>query len=276
MLHRQENLISLVVINFNNKTGLLKTLQSIKKQDLAFCEIIFVDGGSTDGSLDVADVYHELFSTSLIGQDTGIYNAMNLGIQNSTGKYIHFLNSGDYLVTSNVLDTVASKVKSISEDILIFGYAEIISDDSKWLWPPPKQSENLVSLKKWLTRYEPNHQSMFFPKKYCQENLFDERLLIISDRKFKRGALNSLEYYFINKPIVAFSLGGVSNAIRNFNHLKIYFNDFKYYYLSDGITIKGLFLVIKSDIKVITKYLLQKLLSEKFWQLMSVFKAINQ
>ena len=274
--NKQDNLISIVVINYNDKNGLAITLQSIKKQNMNCYEVIFVDGGSTDGSLEVSNSYSYLFSDILVGQDTGIYDAMNLGIKKSSGRYLLFLNSGDYLLGSDVLDVVSAKISSVSNDPLIFGYAEIVSDKSKWLWPPPKKSENPVSLKKWVTYHEPNHQSMFFPRQYCIENFFDERLAIISDRKFKRGALYKLDYYFINRSIVTFSLGGVSSSISDFNHLKKYFKDFKQYYLPDGPTLKGLFLMIKADLKVTIKYLLQKLLSTKFWKLMSLFKAINQ
>ena len=104
-------LISVIVINFNNKAGLEKTLESIKEQDVSCYEVIFIDGGSTDGSLDVANGYSFLFSTTLIGQDTGIYNAMNLGIERACGRYLLFLNSGDNLFDASVFNTVCENFK---------------------------------------------------------------------------------------------------------------------------------------------------------------------
>lgn len=270
---RKDALISVVVINLNNKLGLEKTLESIKIQAASCYEVIYIDGGSTDGSLDVADSYAELFSDSLVGQDTGIYNAMNFGIQKSSGKYILFLNSGDYLLDSDVLKIVSSKINSVASNALIFGYAEIISDYSKWLWPPPKKSENPSSLRDWITHHEPNHQSMFFPRKYCLRNPFDEQLVIIADKKFKRGALEQLDYSFIPLPLVKFSLGGVSSHINNLSQLKTFFRDYQKYYISEKITLSNLLSLIKADLKVTIKYMLQKTLHKDFWRFLGVFKS---
>ena len=274
-MKKKDILISVVLINFNNKLGLEKTLGSIKNQVASCFEIIYVDGGSTDGSLDVANSYTNFFSVSLIGKDTGIYNAMNLGVKNSNGKYVVFLNSGDCLLGPDVLEIVSSKIVSVSNETLFFGYAEIISDYSKWLWPSPRKTENPSSLKSWLTHHEPNHQSMFFPKKYCLRNPFDEQLVIIADKKFKRRALEHLDYSFIPLPLVKFSLGGVSSHINDLNQLKTFLRDYQIYYISEKMTFSNLLSLIKADLKVTIKYMLQKALDKDFWKLLGVFKSKN-
>ena len=65
-MKKKDILISVVLINFNNKLGLEKTLGSIKNQVASCFEIIYVDGGSTDGSLDVANSYTNFFSVSFV------------------------------------------------------------------------------------------------------------------------------------------------------------------------------------------------------------------
>ena len=266
-------LISVIVINFNNKAGLEKTLESIKEQDVSCYEVIFIDGGSTDGSLDVANGYSFLFSTTLIGQDTGIYNAMNLGIERACGRYLLFLNSGDYLFDVNVFNTVYANVSAGADDTLLFGYAEIISDMTSWLFPLVKISNDSSSLRQWLNHHEPTHQAMFFPKKYCLNYPFDEQLLIIADKKFKRGALEQLDYSFIPLPLVKFSLGGVSSHINDLNQLKTFFRDYQKYYISEKITLSNLLSLIKADLKVTIKYMLQKTLHKDFWRFLGVFKS---
>lgn len=266
-------LISVIVINFNNKIGLEKTLESIKEQDVSCYDVIFIDGGSTDGSLDVADGYSFLFSTILIGQDTGIYNAMNLGIERACGRYLLFLNSGDYLFDASVFNTVCSKVSTGADDTLFFGYAEIISDTTSWLFPPVKISNDSCSLRQWLNHHEPTHQAMFFPRKYCLRNPFNEQLVIIADKKFKRGALEQLDYSFIPLPLVKFSLGGVSSHINNLSQLKTFFRDYQKYYISEKITLSNLLSLIKADLKVTIKYMLQKTLHKDFWRFLGIFKS---
>ena len=270
--NKRDILISIVVINFNNKNGLTLTLQSIKKQNINCYEVIFVDGGSTDGSLEVSNSYSYLFSDILVGQDTGIYNAMNIGIKRACGSYIIFLNSGDYLFDSNIFEVISSKVSLLANDMLIFGYAEITSNVGSWLFPPPKKTKDSVALEQWLSCHEPTHQAMFFPREYCLRNPFDEQLLIISDKKFKRRALDTLDYKFIPLPLVKFSLGGVSNHIKNFSHLNTFFEDYKKYYLSEKITIQNIFFLARADLKILIKYGLQKLLFSNFWTALKLLK----
>lgn len=137
--------ISIVTINYNNAEGLRKTLASVAAQTYRDIEHIIIDGGSTDGSVDVIKEYAE--KSSLQGreikwsseQDNGIYNAMNKGIeialgrravnalnrselvedknidiQCATGDYIQILNSGDLLAASDVTERMMAALHQTS------------------------------------------------------------------------------------------------------------------------------------------------------------------
>ena len=98
--------LSIVTINRNNANGLEKTMQSVASQSFKEFEYIVVDGASTDGSVDVirsheADCAHLKWVSE---PDSGIYNAMNKGLQMATGDYVQILNSGDCLAASDVMD----------------------------------------------------------------------------------------------------------------------------------------------------------------------------
>lgn len=127
--------ISIITINYNDATGLKKTLESVATQTYPNIEHIIVDGGSTDGSVDVireyadkqvrgerlevkgkenskADnqattpytIHHTPTKHAVLWisePDKGIYNAMNKGIKLATGDYCQFLNSGDILINAN-------------------------------------------------------------------------------------------------------------------------------------------------------------------------------
>lgn len=94
--------LSVITINLNNKKGLIKTIESVIFQSFTELEFIIIDGGSTDGSVEVLKQYDDRISYWISEPDTGIYNAMNKGIRQAKGEYMHFLNTGDRLVSDEV------------------------------------------------------------------------------------------------------------------------------------------------------------------------------
>ncbi|NDV69030.1 glycosyltransferase family 2 protein [Dysgonomonas sp. 25] len=94
--------LSVITINLNNKDGLIKTIESVIFQSFTDYEFIIIDGGSTDGSVEVIQQYADKISYWISEPDTGIYNAMNKGIKAAKGEYLHFLNTGDRLVSDEV------------------------------------------------------------------------------------------------------------------------------------------------------------------------------
>ena len=92
-------MISIITINLNNKDGLKRTIESVINQNkFDIIEYIIIDGGSTDGSVDIIKEYNDKITYWVSEKDKGIYNAMNNGIKASSGDYLLFLNSGDHLI----------------------------------------------------------------------------------------------------------------------------------------------------------------------------------
>lgn len=89
--------LSIVTINYNNRDELNETLSSFcTKAYLADeLELLIIDGGSTDGSLEVLDKYKSFIDYQVSEPDGGIFPAMNKGLKQATGEYIIFMNSGD-------------------------------------------------------------------------------------------------------------------------------------------------------------------------------------
>jgi len=95
--------ISIVTINFNNRVGLRRTLESLARQaDKAF-ELVVVDGGSTDGSLEECANHQDMIKTVIAEPDRGIYDAWNKGIAASAGQLVGLLNSGDEYHPNTIL-----------------------------------------------------------------------------------------------------------------------------------------------------------------------------
>ena len=137
--------LSIITINYNNAEGLRKTLASVASQTYADIEHIIVDGGSTDGSVEIIREYAVNEAIRLEGNkairqessedndtvpnrpiaqspdrheihwisepDKGIYNAMNKGIRMATGEYIQILNSGDILAADDVTERMMAALK---------------------------------------------------------------------------------------------------------------------------------------------------------------------
>ncbi len=98
--------LSIITINLDNVNGLVSTFESVFKQSFQDYEYIVIDGGSTDGSYDLIKENSNKLAYWISEPDSGVYQAMNKGIIKAKGDYLLFLNSGDYLAGSSVLNQV--------------------------------------------------------------------------------------------------------------------------------------------------------------------------
>ena len=98
--------LSIITINYNNRDGLQKTIDSVISQIWRDFEWIVIDGGSTDGSKELIEQNKSYFAYWCSEPDNGIYNAMNKGIAKAQGEYLFFLNSGDCLHEKDTLSKV--------------------------------------------------------------------------------------------------------------------------------------------------------------------------
>ncbi len=117
-------ILTVITINRNNAAGLEKTMQSILSQTRADYEYVVVDGASTDGSVAVIERLAPAFGDRLkwISEpDKGIYNAMNKGIGMATGEYIQILNSGDSLVSPEVMDKMDAALEKEAHPSILYG-----------------------------------------------------------------------------------------------------------------------------------------------------------
>lgn len=100
--------ISVITITFQAATTLERTIKSIQGQDYPGLEYIVVDGGSTDGTLEVIRQYELGIDKWISEPDKGLYDAMNKGMKLASGDYFLFINSGDELDAPNTLSKIFS------------------------------------------------------------------------------------------------------------------------------------------------------------------------
>lgn len=166
--------LSIITINYNNCNGLKRTIESVIKQTFTNYEYIVIDGGSTDGSIEVIKQYLNKITYWVSEPDRGIYHAMNKGILNAKGEYCNFMNSGDEFYSPNTLNRVFSQ--ECQEDI-------ILGEFTNNKYPNGAGIPSDITLLD-LCKIHPNHQSSFIKRKLFENNLYDESLKILSDWKF--------------------------------------------------------------------------------------------
>ena len=116
--------ISVVTVVYNSAALIENTVKSIINQSYSHIEYIVVDGGSTDGTIDILNRYKKNISTLISEPDRGIYDAMNKGIRLATGDFLVFINSGDKFSSHDILEKIFSAQESSTADV-IYGDTDI-------------------------------------------------------------------------------------------------------------------------------------------------------
>lgn len=190
--------LSIITINYNNAAGLKATLDSVASQTYRSIEHIIVDGGSTDGSVDVIREYADkvermkelknegiqvVWSSEL---DNGIYDAMNKGIEKASGEYLYFLNGGDTLVDQIVLEQL-SQILNHGEDIIVSKINFVDANGKYHADFQPRMSE--ISLFHFLQAGIPHQSALIHRSLFQKYGLYDLQYSIVADWEFFLRAL---------------------------------------------------------------------------------------
>ena len=208
-MKNNQPLISIITVVYNGDTHLEQTIQSVIGQSYKNIEYIVIDGGSTDSTIDIIKKYEERITYWISEKDNGIYDAMNKGVQVATGDFVNFLNADDTICADNALEYIVGHMDQ--DDSVYFSRARIVSDTISWIYP----AKEVVNMEKWLKWNLPNHQTMFFPKSFYKNHLYDTRLKIGADDDYKLFALRNKDVRFIDMVYVEFKRGGISSNHKN-------------------------------------------------------------
>ncbi len=195
--------LSIITINKNNAQGLERTIKSVINQTFKDLEYIIIDGGSTDKSLDIIKKYQDKINYWISEPDTGIFNAMNKGIKIATGEYLLFLNSGDFLIDSKVLEKIP--LSKFQEQIIYGG----IMVNNKY----EKHFTDDLTLYFFVKNSLPHCATFIHKKLFEKFGYYDENLKISSDWKFFTEAIiiHNTSFRRINQIISAFFTDGISS-----------------------------------------------------------------
>lgn len=201
--------ISIITISYNNKEGLIKTIQSVFDQTYNNFEFIVIDGGSKDGSKEFLDAVSNKLDYFVSEPDKGVYNAMNKGIVKAKGEYLLFLNSGDWFSDTNVLSIF---MQNLGDYDIIFGNKINYYSEDKMI---VEKSPAIVDFYILAFSYSLPHQATIIKRKLFNEiGLYDETLKIVSDWKFALLAIFKYNYKYLHKEInlVYYDMTGISSS----------------------------------------------------------------
>lgn len=209
--------LSITTINYNNKSGLEKTLNSVLFQTSKEFEHIIVDGGSNDGSVDVIKAYLEKAPYNVLWvseQDKGIYNAMNKGIRMGTGDYCQILNSGDVFASSGVTEQMISEVQRITEKEgllpdIVYGNMTKVDSKGKLIG---KSGKIEYSLRQFYSSTL-NHDCAYIRRDLFEKyGYYDEDLKIVSDWKWylQTIGLGRVVPRYVDIDVTIFDASGIS------------------------------------------------------------------
>jgi glycosyltransferase involved in cell wall biosynthesis len=205
--YEDKPLISIITVVFNGEQFLEETILSVINQTYNNVEYIIIDGGSTDGTVDIIKKYEDKIDYWVSEKDSGIYDAMNKGVDMASGEWINFMNAGDSLYNHDVIENVFKN--SSGKNMIVHGKVALYYQD------------DLISYygnKKIIP-----HQGAFFRTKIMKNLKFNEDYKIFADGECL-SRIQKLEDYkaqFIDVVIANFELGGVGN------HPKYFFKRFK-------------------------------------------------
>ena len=125
---------SIITITYNAVRLVEQTLLNVLSQSYPNIEYIVIDGGSTDGTVDIIRRYESGLAYWVSEPDKGIYDAMNKGLQKATGDYVWFINAGDTLCSSDTVQSIVSKLqkRKVLPDI-IYGETNIVDEERRSL-----------------------------------------------------------------------------------------------------------------------------------------------
>jgi len=119
-------LVSIITIVYNGADTLQKTIDSIACQSYQNIEYIIVDGGSSDGTLDIIEANKKVIAKWISEPDDGLYDAMNKGIDLASGDYLWFINSGDEIYDAETLSNMF-----VDDDLADIYYGDTVMINTK-------------------------------------------------------------------------------------------------------------------------------------------------
>lgn len=192
--------LTVITVVFNNVKFIEQTIQSVINQQRNGLEYILIDGGSTDGTVELIQKYSEHLTYWVSEPDRGISHAFNKALLLSKNSWLNFMNSGDYFIRFDIL----SLLEKHSEQNILTGFCQ-----SDGFSLPSKNLTNQLGI---ASKAKLSHQASF-TKKYIftKYGSFDEFYYSRMDYQFWMRVLPHEKFYFIKQYLAYYQKIGESN-----------------------------------------------------------------
>lgn len=224
--------LTIITVTLNNRDSVGATICSVLSQSYGAVEYILIDGGSTDGTLEILDSYRDKVTTIISEPDNGIYDAMNKGLRLASGDVIGILNADDIYATNDMLARVASIFETSGVDACYGDLAYISAQDTDHFVRFWKAGD--YTRRKLYYGWMPPHPT-FFVRKSCYTDFGVYRTDMGSAADYElmlRYLLcHNINMVYIPDVLVKMRTGGTSNASL-FNRLNAHLMDWRAWYIN--------------------------------------------
>lgn len=205
--------VSLITVTYNSADTLADTISSIRTQDYSDIEYIIVDGGSTDGTIDIIRSNLDIVSHWVSESDNGLYDAMNKGIEMATGQLVGIINSDDFYHRT---DSISKIVAGFSEEDI-----ECVFADIRFVKPNNLEktvryySSKKFNLGAFSWGFMPAHPTFFtFRNNFQKYGMYRTDFKIAADFELLVRFLykHKLRFRYLPVDLMKMRLGGVSTA----------------------------------------------------------------
>lgn len=195
MLSGKAPFVTIITVVYNGLDVLEETILSVIGQSYPHFEYLLIDGGSTDGTLDIVHKYHDQIDYWKSEPDRGIYDAMNKGIAAANGEWIIFMNAGDRFAGPEVLSIFEERTFE----------ADIIYGDAMVEYPGFSTLFKKYPLPEMWKRMPFCHQATFVRASLMKAHGFDLRYKLSSDFNFLYQSYHTnIKFQYIDKVICHF------------------------------------------------------------------------
>ena len=194
---------SVVTVCFNSAKTIEQTIRSVLGQSYNNIEYIVIDGGSTDGTVNIIKKYKNDIAYWVSEPDRGIYDAMNKGIAKATGDIIAFMNSDDWYAEGAIAAVVEAFDRTDAD--VVYGHTILVNSEIQTL-------QNRPPLDHIFNGMVFCHQAAFVRTKLMKNNLFDISYKIVADYAFfLEMYLQGKNFFAIDTTIAYYQMGGYSS-----------------------------------------------------------------
>jgi glycosyltransferase involved in cell wall biosynthesis len=207
--------VSIIVATYNVEGCLVECLDSVFSQNYKNLEVLIIDGGSVDNTIDIIKQYEDKIKFWISEPDSGIYDAWNKGVRLSTGDWVAFLGADDVLLNGAIESYVAAinacqnkSLEYVSSRVnLTVGSKIIRTVGQQWSWRVFRKRMNV-----------PHVGSMHHRSLFERIGLFDVSYKICGDYEFLLRRRSELQTLFVDMVTVNMSVSGVSSVDLKIHH----------------------------------------------------------